>query len=233
MRAAYDFHIHTAVSPCAHELMSPHNIVNMAILNGLQVIAITDHNTCANCQSVMHVGAENGLLVIPGMEIECQEEFHSIALFPNLEAALAVEAELARHRMPIKNRPEIFGEQLRLDAVDQVVGIIEELLITAIQLPASSIYELVRAVGGVIYPAHIDRNAYSILSNLGSIPEELKITHVELSVEAKQDSYKRLVAQGHILLSSDAHYLEQLCVCHEMLEIDELRIEKVLKALKG
>ncbi|MGL4345785.1 MAG: PHP domain-containing protein [Cellulosilyticaceae bacterium] len=232
MQLVYDFHIHTAASPCADEQMSPNNIVNMTKLSGIDVIAITDHNTCANCLAVMTVGEQLGVLVIPGMEIECMEEFHSVALFPTLEAAAYVEAVITKHLPPIKNRPKIFGDQLVLDAQDEIVGTIDQLLITAVQLPASEIYEIVRKVGGVIYPAHIDRNAYSVLSNLGSIPEELNTQHVELSIKGRREDYMDLVPQNQIIRSSDAHYLEQLCCEHEFLEVDTYSLEGIFTCLK-
>lgn len=232
MKCAYDFHIHTAASPCGDELMSPQNIVNMALVNELDLIAITDHNTCANCKAVMEVGAQKGLLVIPGMEIECMEEFHSIALFPSVEVAQQVEQILIKHLPAIKNKPKIFGEQTIFNANDEVIGQLEQLLITAVQLPATTIYKVVKEVGGIIYPAHIDRNAYSILSNLGSIPEELDIDRVEVSLAAPIDRYHHLFDVDKIMRSSDAHYLEQLCCDHESLEISTLSIGHVIKCLK-
>ena len=87
MSLIYDLHVHTAASPCGDITMTPNNIVNMSLLKGLEVIAITDHQTAANCEAVMAVGKKRGLLVIPGIEIECMEEFHLIALFRNLNEA--------------------------------------------------------------------------------------------------------------------------------------------------
>ena len=166
MKWAYDFHIHTAASPCGDELMTPHNIVCMSVLKGLDVIAITDHQTVANCEVVMKVGKAHGLRVIPGMEIECSEEFHMIALFPNLDLAYQMEKWLWKYLPSITNQPSIFGTQWRLDEAGECIGEISQLLLVAANISAAEILEQGRRLGAWIYPAHIDRNSYSILSNL-------------------------------------------------------------------
>ncbi|MHC1747616.1 MAG: PHP domain-containing protein [Cellulosilyticaceae bacterium] len=233
MKLAYDFHIHTAASPCGDAYMSPHNIVNMAKLNELDMIAITDHNTCVNCKAVMKVGEASGVLVMPGMEIECMEEFHSIAVFPTLDAAYAVEEKLKAHMMPIKNKINIFGNQHILDENDEVVGEIETLLLTAIQLPINEITDLVKAVGGIIYPAHIDRNSYSIISNLGQIPEDLKFECIEISKQASLLEYAKNYSKYKIICSSDAHYLQDLSLRENFLEIDYLTHHHIIEALSN
>ena len=159
MSLKYDFHIHTAASPCADETMTPNNIVNMSLLKGLQIIAITDHQTTVNCEAVMKVGKQKGLLVIPGIEIECMEEFHLIALFPKLEMAQEISSWIQKGLPPIKNRKDLFGEQLILDERDGLRGEIERFLLTATQITVEDIVKEVRQRGGVIYPAHIDRNS--------------------------------------------------------------------------
>lgn len=231
MKFAYDFHIHTAASPCADEMMSPNNIVNMAKLNGLDMIAITDHNTCVNCNAVMKVGEMQGILVMPGMEIECMEEFHSIAIFPSLEAAYEVEAKLKEHRLPIKNKISIFGHQHILNIEDEVIGEIEELLLSAIQLPIEHICQIVKAVGGIIYPAHIDRSSYSIISNLGQIPYELKFKAIEISKQANPLEYVKNYSNYRIIQSSDAHYLQDIAEKNNYLEIGYLSHHHVIEEM--
>lgn len=232
MQVAYDFHIHTAASPCGDEYMSPNNILNMAQMNKLQVIAITDHNSCVNCEVMMKLGKEKGILVIPGMEIECQEEFHSIALFPNIEAAYTVEEEIKKYMPPIKNKIHIFGNQWVMNEADEVIGEMTQLLLTATQLPAEHVYQIVRRAGGVIYPAHIDRNSYSVLSNLGCIPPELNIKTIEISKRANKRYYQEIYSQYTIIQSSDAHYLQDILEESSFLEIKKLDIEHILKTIE-
>ncbi|WP_069997507.1 PHP domain-containing protein [Cellulosilyticum sp. I15G10I2] len=229
MKIAYDFHIHTAASPCADEYMSPNNIVNMAKLNGLQTIAITDHNTCVNCEAVMQIGEQNDLLVIPGMEIECMEEFHCIALFKDIKTAKEIEDYVTSHMPQIKNRVDIFGHQYILNKEDEIIGEIERLLLTASAIPAEHLFKAVRAVGGVIYPAHIDRNSYSIISNLGFIPEELDIHMIELSKYASVYEYAQQYKDFTIIQSSDAHYLQDISQHENFLDTQNLDVNDLFK----
>ncbi|PHV71033.1 phosphoesterase [Sporanaerobium hydrogeniformans] len=231
MKLAYDFHIHTAASPCGDQWMSPHNIVNMALLNGLDAIAITDHNTCANCASVMKVGRAKGLLVIPGMEIECQEEFHTIALFPSLEAAYEVERSVKEGLPSLKNRIDIFGNQWKLDEEDEIVGEIDQFLLTATSLTAQEVFRKVREVGGIIYPAHIDRQSYSILSNLGFIPPELGVNAIEISKGAPKEVYERNYINYQLLQSSDAHYLQDISERRHFLSAEACTIYEIFKVI--
>lgn len=207
MSLMYDFHIHTAASPCADITMTPNNIVNMSILKGLQVIAITDHQTTANCEAVMKVGKEKGLLVIPGIEIECMEEFHLIALFTNLKEAEDVGEWINEGLPKFKNRKDLFGPQLILNEEDDIIGELEQLLLTATQITVSDIVKEVRQKHGIIYPAHIDRNSYSILSNLGAVPKELDFNILEISQKASFKEYENKYSKCTIIQSSDAHYL--------------------------
>lgn len=232
MKYTYDFHIHTALSPCGDELMTPNNIVNMCKLNEIQVIAITDHNTCANCKVVMDVGAQQGVVVIPGMEIECMEEFHNIALFPDLKSAEWVEKRIKGYLPRIKNRVNIFGNQCLFNEKDEIIGEVEQLLVTACQLSAQTIYEWVKEVGGVIYPAHIDRPAYSIISTLGTIPSELATSILEISPLASMKNYLDAYKEWMIIQSSDAHYLEQLCKENNEIDLPDKSVERIVERLK-
>lgn len=223
MKWAYDFHIHTAASPCADESMTPNNIVNMCLLKGLDVIAVTDHQTVANCEAVIKVGKEKGLKVIAGMEIECMEEFHMIALFKNLQSAYEMESWLWKYIPHITNRPQIFGKQEKINSEDECVGEIERLLLVAAQVPAMDIAQKARALEALIYPAHIDRQSYSILSNLGQIPEDYGFKMLEVSKEASLEAYKKHYPNCQIIKSSDAHYLEQISERVNYIESECLR----------
>lgn len=210
MKLAYDFHIHTAASPCADTSMSPNNIVNMAMLKELDVIAITDHNTCANLKAVMDVAEDTPLLVIPGMEIETAEEFHMLALLPSLSNAMELQKIVYKNLPPINNRKDIFGEQIIYNDKDEKIGEIDQLLLTATALSAYEVLEIVDQLGGVCYPAHIDRPSYSIISNLGFIPPDLAIKNIEISKKANKLSFQKTYPSLRIIQSSDAHYLEDI-----------------------
>ena len=222
MSIAYDLHIHTAASPCADDLMTPNNIVNMSLLKGLEVIAITDHQTVCNCEAVMTVGKKKGLVVIPGMEIECQEEFHMISLFKNIQTAKEMEAWLQSYMPPILNKPKVFGYQRILNKEDEQVGEISKFLLVAASVCAEEIVKKARTLEATIYPAHIDRSSYSILSNLGAIPKELDFRLLEISQSASRSHYEKLYSNQTIIQASDAHYLENIAESTQKISKEEL-----------
>ncbi len=235
MRYYYDMHIHTALSPCGDNDMTPNNIVGMAGLCGFDFIAITDHNACGNCGAIMEVAQEQGLLVIPGMELATDEEIHMVCLFPTLADALAFEAEVYPKIPPIKNRPDIFGDQLKMDTADEVVGREELLLVNATGVSLEEVLPLARKYGGTAYPAHIDRDSYSILSSLGDIPD-LGFTAIEITAKGDVERLKTMypiIADKPLIFSSDAHYLHQFGERAGWLELPELSAEAVIAALDG
>ncbi len=232
MKVYYDLHIHTAASPCADRLMSPHNIVNMAKIKGLDIIAITDHQTCCNCEAVQKVGKENGLLVIAGIEIECAEEFHLIALLPSCKIARQIEDYIIAGMPSIKNDIKLLGKQECLNEKDEVVGEVEQLLLVGTRWPVTEIVSKVTAVGGVIYPAHIDRNSYSIISQLGVLPKVPTFNILEISQSANVKDYVARYKTHKLISSSDAHYLQNISEAKVFLELDEISEYALLEKLK-
>lgn len=229
MSLYYDLHIHSALSPCGDNDMTPNNIVNMSILKGLDVIGITDHNSCGNVRSAIKA-ADGRIIVIPGMEIETSEEVHMVSLFPTVEAAEEMEKIVRASSQGIKNRPEIFGNQYYMDENDEIVGEEENLLVTACGLDMYSAVSEVLRLNGAIYPAHIDRASYSVLSNLGFIPPDLNFKAVEIT-EAGLPKLKEEYKDYVIITSSDAHYLGDIAEKNRFLGISTKNIDKILSKL--
>lgn len=220
----YDFHIHSALSPCGDKDMTPNNIVNMAAIIGLDAIAISDHNSVGNVRAAMKVGEQVGVKVLAGMEVETAEEIHVLTLYETIEAAEEVAKKVYQALPDIKNRPEIFGKQYYMDEEDNIIGEEEKLLISPTTIQVEDLLDMVKNVGGIYFPAHVDRHSYSILTNLGFIPEELEIDGIEISkkvddVEAYLSSRPDL--EGYrVLRNSDAHYLEDIANREAFLEIN-------------
>lgn len=234
MKCYYDFHIHSCLSPCADNDMTPNNIVNMAKLKGLDMIAITDHNCARNARPLMECGRNAGLLVLPGMEVETAEEVHVLTLFSQLGQCLEME-RLVLAAMPIlENHEEIFGEQFVCDSMDEIVDRENRMLVTASSLSIQQVVALATKNGGICIPAHVDKTSYSVISNLGFIPEELNFTAVEVS---KKTSYQEALyqypylAKYRILNSSDAHYLWDISEAEAYIEVSELSANAVLETL--
>ena len=177
----YDLHIHSCLSPCGDDDMTPANIAGMAAVKGLDVIALTDHNSCKNCPAILKHGEEYGITVIPGMELTTAEEVHVVCLFPALDDAMAFDGYVYERLLPIKNREDIFGKQQIMDADDQVTGNVERLLIGATDISFDQVFGLVEAYRGIAYPAHIDKSTTSLLSNLGFVPPDSSFTCAEIS----------------------------------------------------
>jgi len=230
MRCYYDFHIHSALSPCASNDMTPNNIVNMAHLKGLNAIAITDHNSTKNVRAAVKVGDKLDIIVIAGMETETAEEVHIISLFPTIELAEKAEEVIRQHLPQIKNKEKIFGEQLIIDENDNIVGKEEQMLITATSLSVNDVFSLVKACGGVAIPAHIDRDSYSILSNLGFIPNDLSISTVEISKKIIDVSeYLKNIQKYSVIRNSDAHYLGDISEKINYIEITDNSTQEILQ----
>ena len=208
----YDLHIHSCLSPCGDDDMTPANIAGMAAVKGLDVIALTDHNSCKNCPAILKHGEEYGT-VIPGMELTTAEEVHVVCLFPALDDAMAFDGYVYERLLPIKNREDIFGKQQIMDADDQVTGNVERLLIGATDISFDQVFGLVEAYRGIAYPAHIDKSTTSLLSNLGFVPPDSSFTCAEISTFDHLHQIQKehpYFLQCKMLSSSDAHYLEDI-----------------------
>ncbi len=215
--------------------MTPANIVGMAALKELDVIALTDHNTCLNCPAVLELAAEYGILAIPGMELTTQEEVHVVCLFEELEAALKFGDYVYGRLMPIPNNEEIFGRQIIMDKDENILGKLDTLLINNItDISFDKVYDLVTSYGGIMIPAHIEKNANSLLANLGFVPPDSKFTTYELKNIAKKDEVvaaNPYLATCRVITDSDAHYLEHINEPVNFLHCEEKSVKAVLKAL--
>jgi len=236
LNVAYDLHIHSSLSPCADNDMTPNNIVNMSILKGLDVIAVTDHNSCANIQAVLKCAKNTSLLVIPGMEIETAEEIHVVCLFPDSEKASRMQS-LVYSRLPdIKNKNEIFGEQIIQNEYDEIIGIEDRLLLNSASISINEVFHIVNhELGGFAIPAHIDRQSNSLLSSFGIMPEDIDIRCVEISDKNNESTLlekNSKIGSVKKIYSSDAHHLWNIHERQYFLNVEGLTIENVINALR-
>ena len=236
MKLYYDFHIHSCLSPCGDADMTPNNIVNFAKLMGYDAIALTDHNTALNCPAVAKLADKNGITFIPGMELCTSEEVHIVCLFYTLEDALSFSEYVKSTMPPIKNKPSVFGEQLICDENDNIIGQEEILLVTASGISTERVVKKVAEYNGICYPAHIDRSSFSILSNLGIIDEYFGFTCAEIFDIMRENELKEkhpYLNKLKILSDSDAHYLENMRLPEQVIEVSENNVKSILDFLKG
>ncbi len=222
-RYYYDLHIHSCLSPCGDDDNTPNNIAGMASLCGLNIVALTDHNSCANCPAFFEAARRYGIIAVAGMELTTSEDIHIICLFEKLESAMEFGKAVDGYKIPIKNRADIFGNQLILDGEDNIIGEEENLLINATMLSVTEVPDLVKRFDGVCYPAHIDRQSNGIISVLGTFPESPHFNCVEFHDGSKAEEYiKRYSLQDKkVIISSDAHRLEDMRDKQNYFDIDD------------
>lgn len=223
-RYYYDFHLHSCLSPCGDDDMTPANIAGAATLAGLNIVALTDHNTAKNCPAFLKAAKSYGLIGVAGMELTTAEDIHVVCLFEKLEQAMAFSEEIENRLIKIKNRVEIFGRQQIMDEEDNILGEEEFLLSNATDISVEEVPELVSRFDGVCWPAHIDRTANGIVSILGVFPEDAKFSCFELHSEEKRDEYEERFAflkEKTCLIGSDAHYLWDIRDAKAYIELDD------------
>ena len=233
----YDLHMHSCLSPCGDNDMTPNNLVGMAAVMGLDIIAITDHNSCKNAPAVLAVAEEAGILALPGMELCTAEEAHVVCLFETLEGAMEFDRYIYDTMPHIQNKPEIFGEQRVLDAEDRLVGALDDLLLVSSFVAVDDVKRLAEEYGGTAFPAHVDRDSYSVLAALGSIPPEGGYTVAEVTREADLEAllaqHPELRGMG-VVRDSDSHYLDTLAGSQaKTIALPERTAKAVLAALQN
>lgn len=219
----YDLHTHSCLSPCADDDNTPNNIAGMASLNNINILALTDHNSCKNCPAFFTAAKRYGIIPIAGMELTTAEDIHLVCLFEELDAALCFDEALTPYRNLFKNRVDIYGEQMIMDGEDNVIGVEENFLSIATKLDITSAARFVKEHGGICYPAHIDREANGIISILGSLPNSPVFNCVEFHNSANCEEYtkKYSLEKKKIIISSDAHYLTDLREKNDAFLIDD------------
>ena len=232
MKLYYDFHIHSALSPCSDNDMTPNNLINMSIIKGLDAVALTDHNACDNVRAAAAVAGDK-IIFIPGMEVETSEEVHIVTLFPTADAAEEMQRILVDSSPFIPNRPEIFGNQYIMDENDEICGEIDRMLVTASGLDIYTVVAAAKDLGGIAYPAHIDRESYSVLSNLGFIPPDLDISAVEITEKSRAALEGEYSNRYNIITSSDAHYLWDISERNHYIEVSDTSVRGILNAISN
>ena len=214
--------------------MTPAAVAGLCRLAGLDVAALTDHNTCGNCPAFCAAAQAYGLLPLPGMELCTLEEVHVVCLFPDLDRAMAFQELVYRRLGDRVNDPDIFGRQLLMDVDDRILGEEPRMLAGATDIGVYEVHRLVESYGGVAYPAHIDRDSFSLLSNLGLWDPALGFPLAEVSRRCPPDLFR---VRGDLrgvpaLAGSDAHYPDQIQDAHQWMEVPARSTEAVLAWLR-
>lgn len=235
MKYYYDLHVHTALSPCGDDDMTPLNIINMCLLKKLDFIAITDHNSIGNVKAVMEASQKNnGALVIAGMELETAEEIHVIILFPDIDRAIDFEKLVNQRRFKIKNKIEVYGHQRFMNCNDEIIGEYDELLVVSTGIGIYEVNDLAEQYGAVAIPAHVDKQSNGLIAILGQIDNDMGFNTLEVSKNASQNFISNLNDEGYrVLMDSDSHYLDTLNEReYNFLELECLGVEQIIQTLR-
>lgn len=219
-----ELHVHTVLSPCAEVEMIPPLIVQEALDRRIEILGITDHNASANVGAVIEAAQGTSLHVFPGMELQSHEEVHLLCLFDSLEQLAEMQAQVSKTMPNLSNRPDYFGEQFVVDSTGEFLRREDTLLLTSSSLTIKQAIDLVRQLGGLLIPAHVNRQAFGLLPTLGFIPEELEQNHVmeisrHLSPEKALVEFPQLKSRT-LIQSGDAHRL------NEFLGVNVFSMEK-------
>ena len=230
-----DLHIHSCLSPCSDWDMSPRKIVKKSLEQQLDLIAICDHNTAENAEATLREGTRQGIAVLPGMEICSKEEVHLVTLFKEIKNALEMQEYIYTH-LPGENQPDVFGHQVVADENDRVLGENPRLLIGATQLSLLDIVQRAHNLGGICISSHVDRPSYSLIGQLGFIPDDLHLDAVEVSYRVDLDKALTEVPgiQDYPCVTfSDAHFLRDIGKVFTEFILAAPTLEEIRKALAG
>jgi len=232
---AADLHIHTGLSPCAADEMTPPAIVQAALERELAMIAICDHNTAGNAAATQ-AAAGRRVAVLAGMEVTTAEEVHVLGLFPDADAAEAAGAEV-RATLPPADAAyyERFGPQYRMDATGRVVAQESRMLALASTLELSDAVALIHRHRGVAIAAHVNRPSFSVISQLGMFPRDAGFDALEVfSAPGFPSRVAEFAPLGlPVLTSSDSHFLGDIGSARSTFTLRRPSFEELVLALRG
>lgn len=215
--------------------MSPSAIVERAAAAGLGLIALTDHNCALNCPALEKIcSSRSDIRAFYGMEITSIEEVHLLALFDTADAAVDFSSYIYSHLPDIPNDPERFGDQVYVDDEENILGEVDRYLGNAVDISIDEIGIQTHSRGGLFIPSHIDRDLFSMISQLGFLPDG-SYDAVEISRHFLRRAYdvSSVNPQGYpVITSSDSHYLDGIGSAGMLLDIDEVSISGFAAALR-
>lgn len=231
-----DLHIHTVLSPCADLEMTPRNIVNKARECGLDLIGITDHNSTRNALLVKKIAEQEGIYSLTGVEVTTREEVHCLAFFDGEEHLNDFQHYLDINLTHVPNPNGHFGYQPVVDEQENIVELVPFFLPAALKTSIQQINQVVKEMDGIFIPAHVDRFANSIFTQLGFIPNDLKCDALGLSRNGSEKHVRKhyvLNDKFSFIRNSDAHFLEQIGEICTVFNMKEMNFQEIKKALNN
>ncbi len=237
MRFCADLHIHSVLSPCGNLDMAPRDIVRTAVEKGVNLIAVTDHNTAVHSPVMRDLVKEYGIHALYGMELQTISETHALCLFDSVEQAMEFSDYIYDLLPDIPANPDIFGDQVVVDADNMIVRMEDKLLLQSAEIEIEEAIEVVHEMGGILIAAHINRDTFSIISQLGFIREGLALDGIEFSrhitVAQGCERYPEYCVRYPAVHNSDAHFLEDIGKAVTVFEMEHVSLEEFQMALRA
>ena len=231
-----DLHVHTCLSPCADDTMTPRAVVEAALGRGLSLIAICDHNSAENVEAAVLAAESLPLSVLPGMEITTAEEVHVLGIFESCRSALAIQEIVYEHLTPGRNDERLFGSQFVVDQYDYVTSENERLLIGATDLSIDQVVESIHDLGGLAIASHIQRERFGLLYQLGFVPDSLSLDAVELTskttLKEVGDRFGCSLSLP-VVYDSDAHFRQDIGKIATEFAVLAPTFSEIVMALRG
>jgi hypothetical protein len=223
--------VHTALSPCGELDQSPRAIVKAAVSRGINIIGIADHNASENVRPCIELGEKNGIAVIPGMEVTSAEEVHILCLFNNVSDLGMMQGKVYQRLGDGSNDPGKFGYQVIVDTKDNVLGFNDRLLLGATDMPVEEVVGYAREYGGIAIAAHVDRQMFSMTSQLGFVPPPPAFDAIEVSPRGDPEEYG--IMGYSVIRTSDAHRPQDIGMGYTEFNLEEPTFEEIRMALTG
>jgi PHP family Zn ribbon phosphoesterase len=212
--------------------MTSTGIVEMAIAKNMGAIAVCDHNSAENVEAVLKAAEGKGLCVVPGLEVTSTEEVHVLGLFGHVDDALLLQQEVYEH-LDGENDPDAFGPQAVVDEYGDYTAINEKLLIGATTLSLQTVVDRIKALNGLAVASHIDREGFSIVGQLGFVPEGLPLDALEISPKGDRSETASHYPGYTIVCGSDAHFLEDIGKGFTDFLLEEATFDEIRMAIHG
>jgi len=228
-----DLHIHSVLSPCGGLEMSPQSVMKKACEMGIDIIAITDHNSMANSCVYQRVAAKFGIHYIYGVEIQTTEEIHVIALFDDWEVAREFNKELYKSLLPIENDPDYLGDQVVIDDDENIIRSIKRALLNSSLWTFETTFKKIHNSGGFGFPAHVDAYTNSVISQLGFIPPGVNISALGITAKCNENELfgqYPFLKDYTLIRNSDAHYLEDIGSGFTKFYLEEPSLSGIVQA---
>ncbi len=231
-----DLHIHSALSACGENTMSPRRILERAHAAGLNLVALTDHNASEHVELFCRLADDFGMKAIPALEVTSREEVHALAYFSDLERLRKFQQMLDDSMPPLENNADFFGDQVVYDERDEIVGLDTRLRQIGSALGLAGLVYEVHRLAGIIVPAHVFRGRYSLTSQLGFIDGETGFDAVEITAKEWRRRRLRVGARENglpVVAGSDSHFLEDIGRFHLELEGEVRSLKELVGALSA